>query len=88
MTVKFRDPVGAKACVIVSPPFHRCMPSFIPNSLQTCRRCKAGSSPAVEWKRTPTQVNNSSNAPKEKTTTCLETAQIRNENVSMILPSG
>jgi len=43
MTAKFRDPISAKACIIVSPPFHRCTPTLISNSVQTCRKCKAGS---------------------------------------------
>ena len=32
MTVKFRDPTSAKACIIVSHPFHHCTSTFVPGS--------------------------------------------------------
>jgi HIV Tat-specific factor 1 len=45
MTVKFRDPISAKACIIVSPPFHRCTPtsfSLTPNLQKMQGRFFAG----------------------------------------------
>ena len=59
MTVKFRDPISAKACIIVSPPFHRSTFDFVPNShskhaedaRQVLRRPSSGSVP-LHWPRT------------------------------------
>jgi hypothetical protein len=31
MAVRFRNPTSVKAWIIVSPPFHRCMPTFVSN---------------------------------------------------------
>jgi len=80
MTVKFRDPISAKACIIVSPPFHHCTPSFVPNSPQACRKCKAGSLPAVYLCTGQQRLE----IQKEKMATCWEMEQIRNKNVETI----
>jgi hypothetical protein len=88
MTVKFRDSISAKSCIIVSPPYRRCTPTSALNSPQAYRRCKAGASPVVEWKPVSTRANSGSNIQKEERTKCSETGQIRNESVPMIPPSG
>ena len=59
MTVKFRDPISAKACIIVSHPFHRYLHAFASHSLsrfsenarQVLRRPSSGSIP-LYWPRT------------------------------------
>jgi hypothetical protein len=65
-----RDPISAKACMIVSPPFHRYAPTFVPNSHS--KLAENASSPAIEWKHIPTRVNSGSNFQKERTKTCSE----------------
>ena len=68
MTVKFRDPISAQACVLVRLSFFNLVPShascnvaYVESPQNGCRKCKGASFPGARLKRRCGSANSTSN---------------------------